>query len=241
MFRYLLFFILISSRIFAQQGPVSAAAGAQADGYLIEFSVGDVFASAVQNGSFSNTAGILQPDAVSGPLPVRLVSFSASAEGPSAILLRWQTAEEINTAYFDVEQSVTGRAWRVAGRVYPTGGPARGASYAFTDSDPADGVSYYRLRIADNDNTASYSSIRSIVTDRPSAWVMYPNPAAHYVRFGKLAAVRAISVRDMQGQLRYRSAQADEMDVHTWPAGLYAVIVERINGSVETRKLMVVH
>ena len=44
------------------------------------------------------------------PLPIELVSFNAVANG-DVVDLSWQTATEINNAYFTIERSIDGVVW----------------------------------------------------------------------------------------------------------------------------------
>ena len=116
------------------------------------------------------------------PLPVELRAFAAERQGEAA-RLSWATASETNSAYFEAEASVDGRAFRAVGRV-----TAQGTSptpHAYELSDPrllAYGVPavYYRLRQVDGDGTARYSPVRTLAVDgRPAAFqaVAWPNPA----------------------------------------------------------------
>src|SRR5690606_4565145 len=48
-------------------------------------------------------------------LPVTLVSFDVKKEGAAAHLT-WKTSSEVNSSYFDIEQSRNAREWRTIGR-----------------------------------------------------------------------------------------------------------------------------
>ncbi|QJX47771.1 T9SS type A sorting domain-containing protein [Hymenobacter taeanensis] len=126
--------------------------------------------------------GVLTVSNTSQPLPVVLVSFAAQRRGEAAYLT-WATASEKNSAYFEVEVSPNGTAFRPVGRVAAHGNSTQPQAYSLTDANLtryAAPVVYYRLRQVDQDSTASYSTVRVLavsgapVTFRAEAW---PNPA----------------------------------------------------------------
>jgi len=115
------------------------------------------------------------------PLPVELRAFAAERRGDAAHLT-WATASEKNSAYFEAEASLDGRAFRAVGRVAAQGSSAQ--PHAYQLSDPrlrAYGapVVYYRLRQVDQDSTAHYSPVRPVSSrdSPPSSLTLFPNPA----------------------------------------------------------------
>ena len=121
--------------------------------------------------------------AASSPLPVELLAFAAERQGDAA-RLSWATATEKNSAYFEVEASPDGTAFRAVGRVAAQGNSSQRHDYELRD--PAlvrygAPVVYYRLRQVDLDGTFSYSPVRALAVrpDGPVAFqaVAWPNPA----------------------------------------------------------------
>ena len=115
------------------------------------------------------------------PLPVELRAFAAERRGDAA-RLTWATASEKNSAYFEAEASLDGRAFRAVGRVAAQGSSPMPRAYEL--SDPrlrAYGapVVYYRLRQVDQDSTAHYSPVRPVSSrdSPPSSLTLFPNPA----------------------------------------------------------------
>ena len=113
------------------------------------------------------------------PLPVSLISFSATRQG-SAVQVAWATASEKNSAYFVVERSANGHTFSDLARVEAQGNSTARFDYGTLDRAPLGGISYYRLRQVDKDGTTAYSNVASVrFTDKvgvPSL-VAYPNPA----------------------------------------------------------------
>ncbi|WP_422388756.1 beta strand repeat-containing protein [Hymenobacter cyanobacteriorum] len=113
------------------------------------------------------------------PLPVTLVSFSATRQG-SAVQASWATASEKNSAYFVVERSADGRSFGEIARVEAKGNSTARVEYGSLDRSPLGGISYYRLRQVDRDGTTAYSNVATVrfegKTGEPTL-VAYPNPA----------------------------------------------------------------
>lgn len=123
---------------------------------------------------------------VTAPLPVTLISFTASATAQGAALLRWATASELNNEGFTVERQLGSSSadWQAVGTVAATG-LLTGSTYEFTDKSlttaPAGAVAYYRLRQVDHDGTAAYSPVVALA--RPAAvgageLALYPVPVS---------------------------------------------------------------
>jgi hypothetical protein len=124
-------------------------------------------------GAFSNTS------IVATPLPVALVSFTATAEGRAAVRLAWATASEVNSARFEVERSLDGTSFQRVSAVAAAGTTTSAHSYALRDATLPMGVSqlYYRLRQVDQDGAAHYSVVRPVTLAGAQAGLsLYPNP-----------------------------------------------------------------
>lgn len=88
--------------------------------------------------------------ASSNPLPVELVYFKAENE-EYHVQLSWQTAAEKNNDFFAIERSGDGYAFEEIDRVQGAGNSSIPRNYTFSDMNPLDGTSYYRLRQVDYD------------------------------------------------------------------------------------------
>jgi hypothetical protein len=107
------------------------------------------------------------------PLPVELTSFSGSSCG-SKVCVNWRTLTELNSDYFVIERSADGNEWVDIGTADATGG----SGYSFTDHSPIPGVSYYRLKSVDTDQSYTYSKVIAVAHfSLPEQPDIYPNPA----------------------------------------------------------------
>jgi hypothetical protein len=89
------------------------------------------------------------------PLPVELLSFTAEC-GQETILLKWQTASEFNSAYFEIQKSLDGITWNTIGNQTAAGNSTELLSYSFEDASKSANTSYYRLNQVDNDGLQKY-------------------------------------------------------------------------------------
>lgn len=111
-------------------------------------------------------------------LALHLLFFDGWLQDNRAVLLRWKTSGEEETAYFEVLGSNDGARYESAGIVQAEGGAIN--AYTFTDQ-PGHARNYYRLRIVDRSGTSSYSNVLRIGKGAGSAAAaIYPNPAGNY-------------------------------------------------------------
>jgi hypothetical protein len=139
------------------------------------------------------------------PLPVELVSFTGWNQG-SVNILKWVTASELNTSYFEVQHSTTSNNWEAIGRQKAAGNSNTPLTYDFTDNNPQIGVNYYRLKMVDNNGTFKYSNVINIQNDRVNVNEfsrVYPNPTSGNLTVEILSTIlynTEISVLDILGR-----------------------------------------
>jgi hypothetical protein len=111
------------------------------------------------------------------PLPVELTTFSASTSG-RGVLLKWNTATEVNSAKFVVERK-SANDWYAISSVNASGNSSSPKSYSFIDKNLVTGKYLYRLKMVDNDGSFEYSSTVEATISVPSEFSLsqnYPNP-----------------------------------------------------------------
>ena len=132
--------------------------------------------SVEEDGWFVDDIGIV----VYGIIPVELSSFTAFAQDEN-VLLNWVTSTETNNMGFDVERKITNSnsGWQKLGFVNGKGTTTEKSSYSFTDKNPVEGKSYYRLKQIDFDGSSkTYTAVEvdfGIVKEY-SLSQNYPNP-----------------------------------------------------------------
>ncbi len=111
-------------------------------------------------------------------IPVELESFTASVNS-NIVNLNWVTATELNNTGFDIEQSIDNSSWNKIGFVIGNGTTTEKSFYTFTDKNPYEGKSYYRLKQIDYDGTFTYSNMVSVSIGLLNDFSLdqnYPNP-----------------------------------------------------------------
>jgi len=111
-------------------------------------------------------------------LPVELTSFLANVIG-SNVILRWQTATELNNYGFEIERSNNKINFEKIGFVQGSGNSNSDKNYSFTDKQKLSGKYYYRLKQIDNDGAFEYSKVVEADLKLPLTFGLlqnYPNP-----------------------------------------------------------------
>lgn len=135
-------------------------------------------------------------------LPLTFTMFSVITQ-PVGNVLNWQTANEINTAYFSVERSLDGVVFTEVGRVKAihTGSTEH---YTFTDALTANGDVYYRIKEIDADGSFTYSKVIRLHLIAASGFHILPNPArSQCVLYFDAAITEPAIIRlfDMSGKI----------------------------------------
>ncbi len=117
-------------------------------------------------------------------LPVELTSFTAKVIGKT-ILLKWQTATEINNYGFEIERKIINQTqnyitnWDVVDFINGHGNSNSPKDYSFIDQYAENAVEiHYRLKQIDNDGKCEYSDVIKInlMVDDFKLLQNYPNP-----------------------------------------------------------------
>lgn len=131
------------------------------------------------NGSYSGDG-----TQCNAPLPVELLTFTASVE-ENRILLRWQTATEVNNYGFKIERNANLRSlsnlegFENIGFVEGHGNSNSPKEYSFVDKTFLSGKYFYRLKQIDNDGKYEYSETIEVDLGMPKEFSLsqnFPNP-----------------------------------------------------------------
>ena len=176
-----------------------------------------------------------------GALPVVLVSFGVT-KMENAAMLQWQTTSEVNSNFFEIQQSNDAKSWNVLGIVASAIASKTLKSYSFNDF-LRNGTSYYRLKMVDQDGSFAYSAIRNLKNELPETVTAYPNPVVDklQVDISKIREAASISVFDVSGRQYYQSSQlqpVSEVGMKDFPAGIYLIQVKKRDGDSEIVKVV---
>jgi uncharacterized protein (DUF2141 family) len=206
--------------------PAPATMLSGADWFVAEANVADHFSEFYLTGS-------------SAPLPVELTAFTATAAGPAAVRLAWATASEKNSASFEVERSLNGKAFARVGTLAAAGSSATPRRYGLLDGKLPIGATllYYRLRQVDLDGTFSYSPVRTVaLTGAAAGLALFPNPTHGAATLTGAQPGAVVTVLDALGrQVLTAPADAAGTAVLALPAGLASGVYVVRTGSQALR------
>jgi hypothetical protein len=173
--------------------------------------------------NFENADGVI--------LPIELLSFSAEVL-PGEVLLHWSTATEINNDFFTLERSEDAFAWEIIGQVQGAGTTSQTMHYTFSDRQPLEGLSYYRLKQTDFDGTYEYFAPLPVmylpemdgldfrVVKRPDQWIIgLPGEGSYRVE-----------VYSLNGNLLHSGTATDNF---SFPAPRHTVVVRVVNDRMQ--------
>ena len=112
------------------------------------------------------------------PLPIALLSFNAIPNG-EIVDVNWETVTEINNNYFTVERSEDGQTFTELTTVPSKGNHGNSTSplaYQVKDTEPINGISYYRLKQTDYNGNYKYFNIVDVSFEGSTNIKIYPNP-----------------------------------------------------------------
>jgi len=174
-------------------------------------------------------------------LPVTLVHFNVKVEN-STTLLQWATAEESNSAVFEIEHSLDATTWQQAGTQNAKGESNTLVNYQWVHKAPASGLNYYRLKMKDRDGSYAYSQIESLKFDDPvrKSVSVYPNPVSEVLFVENSKEVAWLRIVNLQGKTVYESNSVpNALSIKNLSAGLYQVHITKQNGTVHQERIAV--
>ncbi|MCF8255008.1 MAG: FG-GAP-like repeat-containing protein [Bacteroidia bacterium] len=184
-------------------------------------------------------------------LPVTWLNFEGEKQG-NQIKLDWQTASEINSAWFEVERSYEGAEWEHAGKVKAAGNSNSISRYSFTDNHsgiekPITDFVYYRLRQVDKDGSFSYSTTIQIQLHQPQLGEEQITYTAYPIPFGSGFTLSSNSnnyfsyeLYNTFGQLQMKGealSGSSELNTQSLSTGIYILHIRNAQNQLSTLKV----
>lgn len=164
-------------------------------------------------------------------VPVNLTDFLYQRQACNQIQLIWQTAQEINNAGFEVEQSKNGSAFSKIAFVAGAGTSSRPQQYRFAVVLQSNEISFFRLKQMDADGSFRFSKVVQFKPDCESNTLkLIPNPAQNkvVVQGLDLTVSHTIEIFDGSGNKVWQSLKTKTatIDITNLPQGFYIVAVD---------------
>ncbi len=160
------------------------------------------------------------------PLPVKLQSFTARADGNNRNRLDWVTALETPGLSFEAERSGDGALFAQIGKILS--GAGNRAVYTVYDEQPLKGINYYRLRIieANGDNSYSNTAVVRSAGSNTGSFTIAPIPAKNQLTVANTDVLlngSAATITDMHGReiYRFKMDQVTVINTSAWADGIY--------------------
>jgi len=177
-------------------------------------------------------------------LPIELLTFNGY-KNEEMVELNWLTATEINSDHFTLQRSADEINFESLVQIKAAGNSVTEKKYSFTDRNPLNGVSYYRLKQTDLNGEFSYSKIIA-VSDKGPLGALFPNPAsAHiFVPLGDNANNSTLKIYSVEGKLFHEETVTVpddhllKIELDELPQGMYFVNMILENGEVQNWKFM---
>ncbi len=172
------------------------------------------------------------------PLAITLTAFDATYYD-NKIKINWQTATEINAAYFNVQRSKDGIGFTTIARVEATGNSNSINNYYFIDEETINlenDILYFRLQSINKNGSGNYSKTVAIKVKNTRLITLYPNPVKDVLN-AKVSSSKKemvlIQITDLQGkvvkQLRtqlYIGINSFNINIAGLAKGSYAVEIK---------------
>ncbi len=178
-------------------------------------------------------------------LPIQLLSFQVSA-AQAGVTAKWITATEENNAYFTLERSADGKKFVAIATIAGAVNSRNAKAYQFTDIDPLQGLSYYRLRQTDLDGRSEVFPIKTVRLGTALASVeLYPNPSQNgrFTVYNPLDQSLQATVYDQFGRMLQQTtltAGTNTLAIHS-ANGLYIVQIREATGQLVENHRVIIH
>jgi hypothetical protein len=160
------------------------------------------------------------------PLPVALLSFNEKCTDNHTDIT-WVVSEDINTGYFTLERSHDGLKWQELAKI--KSGTGASHDYIYTDKNPINGQSFYRLKhTGKNGITDYFSQILQGCYDAEKAISIFPNISNGKFTIQGADGASGMTVYSSEGiaMLSYTSMEDGiEIDLGAFADGVYFVCI----------------
>ena len=179
-------------------------------------------------------------------LPVNLKTFVARSVSVTQAEIFWTTEYEKNNLYFEIERSADGVNFIAAGKVPGKNQNGVLTDYTFYDNNAINGVSYYRLKQVDVNDSSIYSHVERVGNAvAVNAVYMYPNPApgsSFKIDLAKkITGNIDLQIFDLNGRLQLQQQFTNSNSLliyHRLRPGIYTLNIKSKELTV-TKKLMI--
>jgi len=171
-------------------------------------------------------------------LPVELLTFKLQ-QFDENVLLIWQTTNELNNDYFDIQESTDGIHFVTIGRVKENQVKSEMNYYEFLHKGVKKGTHYYRLKQIDLDGHFSYSKIIFVQLGKLSNETieLFPNPTTGRLNIANCNGA-IYNIKNIMGKtIESGSIENGEIFIDNLSEGIYLISINA-NNKTFTEKIV---
>lgn len=182
-------------------------------------------------------------------LPIELMNFIVT-KNVGYIGLNWSTATETNNDYYTIEKTIDGKTFETVAVIDGGGTSLNARNYSYNDQNPYLGISYYRLKQTDYDNSSTHSEMRAVEykNDIKLNFDIVPNPSSggFNLSFNSISEEDyVVEITDLSGKVIYSNITKLSNEKLTidndFSVGMYLLSVRNLSTdlSIGTKKLLI--
>lgn len=176
------------------------------------------------------------------PLPVGYTYWNAE-NIDHQVRLSWGTEFEDQNRIFRIQRSTDGMIWETIGAVSGQNNSDAINHYEYSDANPLNGISYYRLQQVDQDGTIHLTNVLSVNSNAIEQFTVYPNPSkGRFTIHTKTKKSDLLQLTDLVGtvqQIAYNEVSNGwEIDCSNVAAGVYTLTLIS-NGTRQTSCIVI--
>lgn len=159
--------------------------------------------------------------------------------------LDWIIAPDSSIKEFAIERMTKDGRWEAIGRVRYNGVNQNDPSYSYTDENPHQGISYYRINVLEDDGTSLYSEVKSINNKSHETISIFPNPILQAQNLSVINSSprdQSLAITNRLGQMvltRTLLPGKNMIAIEQLDVGYYMCLIEDGN-LTETHKLFII-
>jgi len=180
-----------------------------------------------------------------GTLPVKFLGFNVAVNNKN-IQIEWSTAQEENSAYFDILRSENGTNWITIKTISAAGNTTAIQTYSYTDQNISSQVVYYKIKQVDLDGKSIETAVRIAKMQEKATQVKISSGTNSniYMHFSKqLTGNLSVKLVSLNGQEVYQSSLSNPFGQQIVPVkntlhGLFVVVLTDGQGFHQSGKVL---
>jgi hypothetical protein len=178
-------------------------------------------------------------------LPVKWVSFNATAKDNNQVSLEWKVMELQNKGFY-VQHSADGSVWEDLSFISSRNIPETEETYSYSYQANLSAKQYYRIRQVDIDGKESFSVVKIIsFSSDNSATALWPNPARNTINISNQGpnsnSIAKAQLFNLSGKLameKQLQQGVNAIDISSLAPGAYIVKTNTSKGDSFTQKII---